>query len=64
MAGYVLKPGEGRSYLWSPFRYLFTIKGVGDEMHPDIAFIEFTTEKGQEPPRAYTQRRRRDLLRP
>jgi quercetin dioxygenase-like cupin family protein len=50
MSGYVLKSGEGRSYLWSPYRYLFTIKAVGDEMHPDIAFIEFATEKGKEPP--------------
>ncbi len=43
MSGYVLKAGKGRSYLWSPNRYLFTIKAVGDEM--DIAFIEFTTER-------------------
>ena len=50
MSGYVLKAGEGRSYFWSPYRYLFTIKAVGDEMDPDIAFIEFTTERGKEPP--------------
>src|SRR5437867_12729681 len=50
MSGYVLKAGEGRSYLWSPYRYLFTIKAVGDEMDRDIEFIEFATEKGSEPP--------------
>ena len=50
MAGYVLRAGEGRSYLWSPYRYLFTIKAVGDEMSRDVAFIEFFTEKGTEPP--------------
>jgi quercetin dioxygenase-like cupin family protein len=49
MAGYVLKTGEGRSYLWGPPRYLFTVKAVGDEMDPDITFMEFATEKGQEP---------------
>ena len=32
MAGYVLKEAEGRSYRWSPFGYLFTIKAVGDEI--------------------------------
>jgi quercetin dioxygenase-like cupin family protein len=50
MAGYVLKEAEGRSYLWSPNRYPFTVKAVGDEMHPDITFMEFATEKGKEPP--------------
>ena len=50
MSGYVLKAGEGRSYLWSPNRYLFTIKAVGDEMHPDVTFMEFATKKGEEPP--------------
>ena len=50
IAGYVLKEAEGRSYRWSPFGYLFTIKAVGDEMDRDIAFIEFATERGKEPP--------------
>jgi hypothetical protein len=49
VAGYVLKAGEGRSYFWSPYRYLFTIKAVGEEMSPDVAFLEFVTEKGKEP---------------
>ena len=50
MAGYVLKEAEGRSYRWSEFGYLFTIKAMGNEMGDDIAFIEFATEKGKEPP--------------
>ena len=50
MAGYVLREAEGQSYRWSPFGYLFTIKAVGDEMDRDIAFIEFATERGKEPP--------------
>jgi mannose-6-phosphate isomerase-like protein (cupin superfamily) len=54
VAGYVLKAGEGRSYLWSPYRYLFTIKAVGDEMSRDVAFMEFVTEKGKEPPGVHT----------
>jgi quercetin dioxygenase-like cupin family protein len=47
--GYVLKEADGRSYRWGP-GYLFTIKAMGDEMGDDIAFIEFATEKGKEPP--------------
>ncbi|TMB70584.1 MAG: cupin domain-containing protein [Chloroflexi bacterium] len=47
--GYVLKEAEGRSYRWGP-GYLFTIKAMGNEMGDDIAFIEFATEKGKEPP--------------
>jgi quercetin dioxygenase-like cupin family protein len=50
MAGYVLKSTEGRSYFWSPNRYLFTVKAAAGEMHPDVAFMEFVTKKGQEPP--------------
>jgi quercetin dioxygenase-like cupin family protein len=50
VAGYVLRQGEGRSYAWSPNRYLFTVKAVGDEMDDDVAFMEFATEKGMEPP--------------
>jgi quercetin dioxygenase-like cupin family protein len=49
MTGYVLKETEGRSYRWGP-GYLFTIKATWDEMDRDIAFIEFATEKGKEPP--------------
>ena len=49
MAGYVLKEAEGRSYRWGP-GYLFTIKARVDGMNADVAFIEFATEKGKEPP--------------
>jgi quercetin dioxygenase-like cupin family protein len=49
MAGYVLKEAEGRSYRWGP-GYLFTIKARADQMKGDVAFMEFATEKGQEPP--------------
>jgi quercetin dioxygenase-like cupin family protein len=49
MAGYVLREAEGRSYRWSPFGYLFTIKARSDELSGEVAIIEFATERGQEP---------------
>jgi quercetin dioxygenase-like cupin family protein len=50
MPGYVLREAEGRSYRWSPAGYLFTVKARIDEVRGEVAFMEFATEKGMEPP--------------
>jgi quercetin dioxygenase-like cupin family protein len=47
MAGYVLREAEGRSRRWHD--YLFTIKASVAEVGNSFAFMEFATEKGQEP---------------
>jgi quercetin dioxygenase-like cupin family protein len=48
MSGYVLKETEGRSFRW--WDYLFTIKAGSKETQPGVAIMEFSTEKGREPP--------------
>lgn len=48
MPGYVLKEAEGRSYRW--FDYLFSVKAGSKETEPGVAIMEFSTEKGREPP--------------
>ncbi|HEU0073079.1 MAG TPA: cupin domain-containing protein [Dehalococcoidia bacterium] len=48
MPGYVLHEAEGRSFRW--WDYLFTIKASAAETEHGIAIMEFSTEKGREPP--------------
>ena len=50
MRGYVLKQAEGRSYRWGPPGHLVTVKATADVTNGDVAFMEFATEKGKEPP--------------
>jgi len=48
MKPHALKTGEGRSYSWN--NYLFTVKAGATETGPGVAFMEFFTRKGEEPP--------------
>jgi quercetin dioxygenase-like cupin family protein len=48
MPGYVLGEAEGRSFKW--WDYIFTIKAGAAETEPGVAIMEFSTEKGTEPP--------------
>jgi mannose-6-phosphate isomerase-like protein (cupin superfamily) len=48
MKPFALKTGEGRSYSWN--NYLFAVKAGETETGPGVAFMEFFTRKGEEPP--------------
>jgi quercetin dioxygenase-like cupin family protein len=48
MKPYVLGPGEGRTYSWNGWP--FTVKAGGAETSGGLAFMEFVTRKGEEPP--------------
>jgi mannose-6-phosphate isomerase-like protein (cupin superfamily) len=48
MSGYVLRQAGGRSYRW--WDYLFTVKAGSRETNPGFAIMEFSTERGREPP--------------
>lgn len=49
MKGYVLDDGEGRSYDWND-GFMFTVKAAGAETGGALAFMDFESQPGQEPP--------------